>query len=77
MTFPANVEYGDIVKGLPVPTGSCRGIYSSHVLEHLALNDLRKALRETHRLLAEGGTFRLVVPDLEHEARTYLADEVL
>ena len=55
--------------------GECQGVYCSHVLEHLALNDLRKALRETYRILAGGGIFRLVVPDLEREARTYLDDE--
>jgi hypothetical protein len=31
--FRRNVLYGDIVKGLPIPDGSCRGIYCSHVLE--------------------------------------------
>lgn len=42
--FPENVEYGDIVKGLPVPDDSCKGIYCSHVLEHLSLSDFRVAL---------------------------------
>src|SRR5690242_17561521 len=60
--FPKNVEYGNIVKGLPLAKGSCAAVYCSHVLEHLALNDLRTALRETYRVLAPGGLFRLVVP---------------
>lgn len=71
--FPSNVEYGDIVKGLPVPAGSCRGVYCSHVLEHLALADFRTALRNTRTMLAEGGIFRFVLPDLEHLAREYVA----
>jgi predicted SAM-dependent methyltransferase len=75
VVFPDNVEYGDIVSGMPLPGGSCQGIYCSHVLEHLSLNDLRKALRETHRILADGGLFRLVVPDLEHLAQTYLESQ--
>jgi SAM-dependent methyltransferase len=70
--FPAEVEYGDVVRGLSLPDGSCKGVYCSHVLEHLSLNDLRKAVRETHRILAVGGLFRLVVPDLEYLARSYL-----
>jgi hypothetical protein len=72
--FPASVRYGDVVSGLPVETGSCEGVYASHVLEHLCLEDCRTALRETARLLALGGTFRLVVPDLRTCAERYLAE---
>jgi len=71
--FPANVEYGDVVRGLPVAPGSCRAAYCSHVLEHLALEDLRAALANTRRYLAPDGVFRLVVPDLEQLARAYLS----
>src|SRR5688572_1568936 len=71
--FPSNAEYGDIVRGLPVAPGSCRGIFASHVLEHLALDDMRVALTNTYLLLQPGGTFRLIVPDLEEMARRYLA----
>jgi hypothetical protein len=73
--FPANVEYGDIIKGLPVPLGSCSGIYASHVLEHLSLHDFRIALKNTYSLLHSGGVFRLVVPDLEVLTRRYLQSE--
>jgi hypothetical protein len=72
--FPTNVRYGDIVRGLPVPAGSCRGIYCSHVLEHLALEDFHLALTHTFQYLKPGGVFRLVLPDLEQLARAYLAD---
>lgn len=70
--FPPNVRPGDIVKGLPIPEGSCQGIYASDVLEHLTLEDFHKALKNTHGLLRQGGIFRLVVPDLEYSAREYL-----
>ena len=70
--FPSNVEYGDIVKGLPVSTGSCKGVYCSHILEHLSLNEFRTALRNTKEILEPGGIFRLVLPDLEHSARSYI-----
>ncbi len=70
--FPSNVEYGDIVKGIPLPKESCEAIYASHVLEHLSLRDFRVALANTYRLLTNGGLFRLVVPDLEILARRYL-----
>jgi ubiquinone/menaquinone biosynthesis C-methylase UbiE len=72
--FPASVRYGDIVDGLPVETASCRGVYASHVLEHLCLDDCRTALRETSRILAQGGIFRLVVPDLRICAERYLVE---
>ena len=67
--FPRNVRYGDIVRGLPIQDGSCRGIYCSHVLEHLALDEVGPALRNVCRYLRPGGTFRLVLPDLERLAR--------
>ena len=70
--FPENVIYGDIVKGLPVKLNSCDGIYSSHTLEHLSLNDFRLALSNTYKILKVGGIFRCVVPDLESYARTYI-----
>jgi Methyltransferase domain len=71
--FPANVRPGNIVKGLPVADESCRGVYASHVLEHLPLEDFHKALKNTYRILKKEGTFRLVVPDLEWSAREYVA----
>lgn len=70
--FPEAVRYGDIVKGLPLPPESCRGIYCSHVLEHLSRDDFDVALRNTRALLQPGGTFRLVLPDLEQLVQSYL-----
>lgn len=70
--FQSNVRPGDIICGLPVPDGSAVAAYCSHVLEHLARGDLSIALRNTHRILAPGGRFRLVVPDLFWRARNYV-----
>lgn len=72
--FPENVEYGDIVKGLPVQIETCKGVYCSHVLEHLSLEDFRKALQNTYRILRTGGIFRLVLPDLEYSIKKYIND---
>jgi predicted SAM-dependent methyltransferase len=72
--FPAAVRIGDIVKGLPIGKGSCDGIYCSHVLEHLCLEDFHVALQRTYEYLKPGGTFRFVLPDLNYLARTYLND---
>jgi len=70
--FPAGARYGDIRKGLPLPGGSADAVYCSHVLEHLALEDCRLALRQTFALLRPGGVFRLVLPDIRFEAESYL-----
>lgn len=72
--FPINVEYGDIVKGLPVRQNSCAGVYCSHVLEHLSLADFRIALGNTKKILRPNGIFRLVLPDLEHSIHLYKND---
>ena len=73
--FPDSVLYGDIVRGLPVQLNSCSGIYASHVLEHLALDEFRRALANTFALLKPGGLFRAVVPDLEVLCRRYIDSE--
>lgn len=72
--FPCNVKFGNIITGLPIDDESCKAIYCSHVLEHLSLEDFRKALRNTYIKLKPGGIFRCVVPDLEYYARKYTAD---
>jgi hypothetical protein len=69
--FPHGVQFGNIVTGLPLPDESCKGIYCSHVLEHLSLSDFRKAITNTNRLLVAGGVFRLVLPDLMYYIRRY------
>lgn len=70
--FPENVRFGNIIKGLPIPDNSCKGIYCSHVLEHLTLDDCRKAIKNSYKLLKKNGVFRCVVPDLEYITRKYL-----
>jgi hypothetical protein len=72
--FPPEVEFGDIVTGLPVAEASCKGVYCSHVLEHLCFTDCRQALRNTWRLLEPGCTFRLVIPDLRVLVEEYVAN---
>ncbi|MFN9548189.1 MAG: class I SAM-dependent methyltransferase [Cyanobacteriota bacterium] len=70
--FPKEVEFGDIVTGLPVAEASCKAIYCSHVLEHLCLRDCQQALRNTRTLLLPGGVFRLVIPDLRILSERYI-----
>jgi len=74
--FPRNTRYGDIVRGLPLPSSSCAAIYASHVLEHLTLCDARVALANTYSLLRPGGIFRVIVPDLRFIATQYLDSNI-
>lgn len=71
--FPDAVRFGDILRGLPVDDGTCEAVYCSHVIEHLALDECRLALRNTLRILRPGGRFRLVMPDLRNLADEYIA----
>lgn len=70
--FPDNVLYGDIIKGLPIQDNKCDGLYCSHTLEHLSLNDFRKSIKNSYKILKKGGIFRCVLPDLEWSAREYI-----
>ena len=71
--FPPSVRYGNICRGLPIPEGVARGVYASHVLEHLSLSDFRVALVNTYTILRPSGIFRLVVPDLLARAQRYVS----
>ena len=47
-------------------------VYTSHFLEHVPLDLVPVFLRECRRLTADGGLFRVVVPDAEMLMREYL-----
>jgi len=69
-----NIEYADVIAGLPVEPNSARAVYCSHVLEHLALSEFRRTIRNVYSYLVSDGTFRLVVPDIEYLIKQYVAD---
>lgn len=71
--FDEEIKYGDIVKGLPIADESVDVVFCSHILEHLALEDFFKALRNTFRILKPGGIFRVVVPNLRLDIEEYWA----
>lgn len=66
------VRAHDLDKPLPFPDSHFRAVYASHVLEHFDPDGGLRLLRECHRVLEPGGVARIVVPDLEAIARTYL-----
>jgi SAM-dependent methyltransferase len=67
------VQGHDLRKGIPFPDGSVDAVYHSHVLEHIDREHVPGFLAEVHRVLKPGGIHRVVVPDLERQAREYVA----
>ena len=66
------VRQYDLRRGLPYESNSFDAVYHSHVLEHLTQDDAVSMLRQCQQVLRPGGVMRVVVPDLEGIARTYL-----
>jgi len=59
----------DTRTGLPFHDDSVTFIYSEHFFEHLFLDEVGGLLKECHRVLAQGGVIRTVLPDAD--LRTY------
>jgi SAM-dependent methyltransferase len=70
--FPRNVMYGNIVNQPLCKIATADAVYCSHMLEHVPLEDMRKALANIHVMLKPSGVFRLVVPDLETRITRYV-----
>ncbi|ELS34328.1 MULTISPECIES: hypothetical protein [Pseudanabaena] len=47
-------------------------LLAEHVLEHIDLDDLQKALDNIHYFLVSGGSFRIAVPDGLHPDPSYI-----
>lgn len=67
-----SVTRANLLAPLPLKSGSVELVYSSHFLEHIPKPDVQSFLGECHRVLQPGGVLRLVLPDLEEMARSYL-----
>lgn len=66
------VHAWDVRAQLPLPSDSVDFVYSSHMLEHLDRASAKRLAEDVRRVLAPGGWFRVVVPDLARLARWYL-----
>jgi predicted SAM-dependent methyltransferase len=62
----------DVTTGIPLEDASLRGVYTEHCIEHLSVEDNDALFGEFARVLAPGGTVRIIVPDGELYARRYL-----
>lgn len=63
----------DLRDNFPFSDHSCDVIYSSHAIEHFDRAGARKFVHECRRVLRSRGILRLVAPDLESIAGSYLA----
>jgi len=77
-----SLHYLNLTKPLPFADDSIEAIFSSHVLEHLFMDEVEKLIVEFYRTLQKGGVCRVVVPDLEkiitkydvNDPRAFLTD---
>lgn len=66
------VRRANLLARLPLPSNEARLVYASHFLEHIPKPEVGAFLRECHRVLQSGGVLRLVLPDLQEMAASYL-----
>ena len=64
----------DLSKGFPFPTACADYIHTEDFIVQLSLEGGYHFLRECRRILKPGGAMRLLTPDLERFARTYLEE---
>jgi predicted SAM-dependent methyltransferase len=66
------IEYDLRLGRLPLDSGSCARIYSSHFFEHLDYERGVALMRDCHRVLRPGGVFRAALPTFRAMFRAYL-----
>lgn len=63
------------LQDLPVPDASAEAVYTSHTIEHVSDEAVRKLLAESYRILKTGGIIRLTAPDSSLDWRAYHAGD--
>lgn len=61
----------DLRYRLPCPDSVIDGVFSEHTLEHIRHADVRRLLKELHRIMKPGAPIRIAVPDLEKYVAFY------
>ncbi len=74
-SWPRNVFRVNVRKGLAYESGSIEAIYSSHMLEHIYLDEVTPILKECRRVICVGGVMRVALPDGEQWAAGLLAGD--
>ncbi len=62
----------NLLKTLPFEEGGFDVVYHSQFLEHLSYDQGLDFIKECKRILKPGGVVRIVTPDLEDQAKSYL-----
>ena len=66
----------DVLRGLPFRDGSFDALFHEHFLEHLDYpQDATNFVRESYRVLKEGGIMRIGVPDTEYSLKAYVSED--
>jgi SAM-dependent methyltransferase len=71
--WPDNVIRRDLTKPLPLEDEVASAAYSSHMLEHMFLDDAKSFLQECARVMKPGAVMRMALPDAEEFARELLS----
>ena len=69
--------YWDLRRPLPYADGSADAVFAEHVLEHMSFDEGVRLLGEARRVLRQGGTVRVGVPDLDRYVASYLGRDDL
>jgi predicted SAM-dependent methyltransferase len=75
------VYFADVSRMIPLKDGTVRHIHCEHLLEHLEhldywnYKEAQNFLKECLRVLEEGGSLRLIVPDAEKYLRAYCQND--
>jgi predicted SAM-dependent methyltransferase len=73
--WPADLSM-DLRWGLPFAEGAAAAVYLCHVLEHFYYpGEALAVLEDIRRVLAPGGTARIVVPDIGRSLRAYVGKD--
>jgi predicted SAM-dependent methyltransferase len=71
------VFYFNMQNPLPIANGTVSRIHAEHFLEHLEYSEAVRFLSECARILAGGGSMRVIIPDAEKYMRAYASDDKL
>ena len=62
----------DLRKGIPMKENTVDKIYTSHMFEHIPFKELKKFIKECHRVLKVGGELSVCVPNARFFIDAYL-----
>lgn len=67
------IHFCDARRHIPIEGESADVVYTSHMVEHLDIEEAAMFFREATRVLVKSGTIRLALPNLEWHVKNYLA----